>query len=247
MEVAAFHPPTPSSVSGDSSLWPSSSRRRARELPCIPLCGARTFLCPLRAHSGCLADSRCYFTALGGAGSTARRRRTPALSLRQPAGIAEDRQRRQVARRRAAAAARASQACARARPGRRPAGTKIALQVMPGRGSSACSSTAWPRHDAHFIARSALALLPEQLLPAEVAQQVQRAAASSHCTIAPPSSKIVSRSRRRPRRAALARDLGGMQRVDARLGAREGEPGERVEQVVQVVRPRLRRGRSRRP
>ena len=29
----------------DSSLWPSSSRRRARALPCIPLCGARTFLC----------------------------------------------------------------------------------------------------------------------------------------------------------------------------------------------------------
>src|SRR5207237_1517963 len=36
----------------DSSLWPYSSRRRARELPCILLCGARTFLCarPARAQ-----------------------------------------------------------------------------------------------------------------------------------------------------------------------------------------------------
>ncbi len=31
-------------VRQDSSLWPSSSRHRARALPCIPLCGARTFL-----------------------------------------------------------------------------------------------------------------------------------------------------------------------------------------------------------
>src|SRR3954449_9196820 len=43
----------------DSSLWPSSSRRRARALPCIPLCGARTFLCVV--HSGCLADSLARF------------------------------------------------------------------------------------------------------------------------------------------------------------------------------------------
>jgi len=41
MEVAPFHP---SACAKDSSLWPSSSRRRARALPCIPLCGARTFL-----------------------------------------------------------------------------------------------------------------------------------------------------------------------------------------------------------
>src|SRR5688500_5718401 len=42
MEVAPFHP---SACAEDSSLWPSSSRHRARALPCIPLCGARTFLC----------------------------------------------------------------------------------------------------------------------------------------------------------------------------------------------------------
>src|SRR5262245_66615245 len=50
----------PGCYTEDSSLWPCSSRRRARELPCIPLCGARTFLCAaqLPRHSGCLADSR---------------------------------------------------------------------------------------------------------------------------------------------------------------------------------------------
>src|SRR6267378_5430728 len=47
----------------DSSLWPCSSRRRARGLPCIPLCGARTFLyAPQKpTPSGCLADSRMRF------------------------------------------------------------------------------------------------------------------------------------------------------------------------------------------
>jgi hypothetical protein len=34
-------------------------------------------------------------------------------------------------------------------------------------------------------------------------------------------------------------DLGRVQGVDARLGAREGEPGEGVEEIVQAVRPRL--------
>jgi hypothetical protein len=30
-----------------------------------------------------------------------------------------------------------------------------------------------------------------------------------------------------------------VQRIDARLGARESEPGERVEEIVQIVRARL--------
>ncbi len=39
--------------------------------------------------------------------------------------------------------------------------------------------------------------------------------------------------------AAFSRDLGGMHGVDARLGPRERQPGERVEQVVPVVRTGL--------
>jgi hypothetical protein len=39
--------------------------------------------------------------------------------------------------------------------------------------------------------------------------------------------------------SALARNLGGMQRIDERLGFREREPRHRVEEVVQAVRARL--------
>src|SRR5205085_8859675 len=42
----------PSLAARDSSLWPYSSRRRARELPCILPCGARTFLPGVRKRAG---------------------------------------------------------------------------------------------------------------------------------------------------------------------------------------------------
>src|SRR3954449_11726815 len=53
----------------DSSLWPSSSRRRARALPCIPLCGARTFLRAVvnRGTAAARPTPGCNFTARGGA------------------------------------------------------------------------------------------------------------------------------------------------------------------------------------
>src|SRR5258706_13243856 len=95
MEVAAFHPRR-TCIRRDSSLWPSSSRRRARELPCIPLCGARTFLCAFASATaaawptppGILGPEPALVVVKGGV-----------LAL-VPARVAEDGQRREQARRR---------------------------------------------------------------------------------------------------------------------------------------------------
>src|SRR3954471_1284225 len=107
MEVAAFHPLAPAlaceyCATKDSSLWPSSSRRRARTLSCIPLCGARTFLCVL--HSGCLADSRGGFYRAARGLVPAERPEVPRVFVIDrvvicgiPPGIAEDGQRREQA------------------------------------------------------------------------------------------------------------------------------------------------------
>ena len=142
MEVASFHPRTGKAcavVLRDSSLWPSSSRRRARALPCIPLCGARTFLCARAQRLPGRLRLRFY---RAGAEIARVVVELGALGVRSQPGKAEDRQRRQVARRVAGRSA-PSQASAAA-SGSAAAGTTIALQVIPGRGSSACSSTAWP-------------------------------------------------------------------------------------------------------
>ena len=239
MEVAAFHPSA--LATGDSSLWPSSSRRRARALPCIPLCGARTFLCACATAAAWPTPAAFYRAE---AGSSARPRRT-ARPAPEPARIAEDRQRRQVARlTRRARARRARRATAAS--GSAPAGTTIALQVMPGQGSSACSSTAWPKTRCAFPGRTRLRAAP-------------RTAPSTCIASRSESERLLrrtARSRRPRRRSSAGRAAGrgvppsrgisrGMQGVDARLGARESEPGEGVEEIVQVVRPRLDARRSR--
>src|SRR5262245_29105832 len=90
MEVAAFHPRP---CDRDSSLWPYSSRRRARELPCIPLCGARTFLCTcVQRLPGRLPGGILSLPEVAGVLVELR-------ALAAPAGVAEHRNRLQIARR----------------------------------------------------------------------------------------------------------------------------------------------------
>ena len=140
----------------------------------------------------------------------------------------------------ASAGSAASQACAGAASASASAsnGTKIALHAMPGQGFSACSSAAWPS-TRNRMRRCTRARSSQKSSFQRKPRTRAISSASSHWTIAPPSSSSVSRSRRRPRRPRSRGISCGVQRVDQRLRPREGEPGERVEQIVQVAGARL--------
>jgi len=92
-------------------------------------------------------------------------------------------------------------------------------------------------HESHCRPH-ALALFPEQLLPAELPDQgVQFLIGAGH-----QRASFVEDGEQVAQPAALAvlmRDLRGVQGVDARLGARKRQPAQGVEQVVAVLRPGL--------
>jgi hypothetical protein len=109
------------------------------------------------------------------------------------------------------------------------------LHVIPGQGSSACSSTACPSTTKRI---AAIASFPEQLLPAALPdQRVQPFVGARHqrATFVEDGQQVAQPAAP----PAFARHLGGVERVDARLGARKRQPAQRIEQIVPVAGTRL--------
>jgi hypothetical protein len=79
--------------------------------------------------------------------------------------------------------------------------------------------------------------LEEQVAPLSFAHQRGNVVAASHDRAAFVEDR--QHVAQPPALAALARDFRGVHCVDPRLGFRKRQPGESVEQVVPVVRPRL--------
>ncbi|HEX2197376.1 MAG TPA: hypothetical protein VHG88_01965 [Burkholderiales bacterium] len=80
-------------------------------------------------------------------------------------------------------------------------------------------------------AQHPLALVPEQLLPAKAAHhldQVRLRARHDHAALVQQCEQVALASAP----PALTRNRSGVQSVEPRLGARKGQPRERVEQVV---------------
>ncbi|HXJ08453.1 MAG TPA: hypothetical protein VNH12_03035 [Burkholderiales bacterium] len=84
--------------------------------------------------------------------------------------------------------------------------------------------------------KHALAPLPEELAPAEAAHQLDQRG-----VVACDDRTALVEDRQQVAKAAAPAVLQGnllrVQRVQAGLGARESEPGQRVEHIVQVPRP----------
>ena len=92
-------------------------------------------------------------------------------------------------------------------------------------------------HDEAHGALHALAAVPEKRAPAHFAHQrdhLRIVGDDERATLVEDGQHVASA----PALAALVRNLGGVDGVDARLGARKSEPGEGIEPVVQVFRPR---------
>src|SRR5688572_27122947 len=156
--------------------------------------------------------------------------------LRDPAGVAEHRQRREVPRRgpRREGSEPAENLGIQIRAG--PHDERLARNTRPGLRRFLQRRVAEDA-DAHPLAYP-LAMLPEQLLPAHLLQERNQPAVlalDDGATLVEYREQVAQPAAP----AALARDLGGVHRIDARLAARKGEPDERVEEIVQVVRPRL--------
>src|SRR5207248_6574760 len=83
-----------------------------------------------------------------------------------------------------------------------------------------------------------VALRPEKLFPAELAHEVIQLVVGADDERAP----FIENGQQIPHPttlSALMRDLGRVQRIDARLGSRKGKPAKRVEPIVQVFRTGL--------
>ncbi|MGA7984125.1 MAG: hypothetical protein WCA01_02980 [Burkholderiales bacterium] len=165
----------------------------------------------------------------------------------QPTGIAENRQRCQHARRELAR--RSPQ------PRRRPSvevGQQLrgreAQQRLVGRNEKRLARDAGPGparllehgvaddHEAHRFQHVG-APLPEQFLPAKSAHEFDQprvGAGDDRAAFVENRQQIAQWAAP----AAFARNLCGMARVEHRLGARKGDPSERVEKVVPVARAR---------
>src|SRR3954470_22971164 len=94
------------------------------------------------------------------------------------------------------------------------------------------------KHDEAHVLSYPMALAPEKLGPAEFAHQpieIVIGAYDHGAALVKDGKEIAQRTAT----AVFPRDLGGMQGVDAGLGARKGEPAEGVEPVVQAFRPRV--------
>src|SRR3954462_5968338 len=85
--------------------------------------------------------------------------------------------------------------------------------------------------------RSLLSPFPEQLFPAEASHKLNEVGrrADDRAALIEDGEQIAQTAAT----SLLARNLGGVHGVDARLGERESQPGERVEEIVQAFRPRL--------
>jgi len=95
-----------------------------------------------------------------------------------------------------------------------------------------------PQHVEPDALKNLHAPFPEELLPAKAAHQsdeLRVVALHDRAAFVEQGQQIAPAAAP----AALARNLVGVQRIDQRLGPGKGEPGERVEEIVQVVRPRL--------
>ena len=93
-------------------------------------------------------------------------------------------------------------------------------------------------HAEPHAALHAGALLPEELLPAKAAHegdQLRVVALDDRAAFVEQREQVAPAAAA----ATLAGNLLGVQRVDQRLRPREGEPGERIEQIVQVAGARL--------
>ncbi|HUJ85381.1 MAG TPA: hypothetical protein VLX30_00855 [Burkholderiales bacterium] len=89
-------------------------------------------------------------------------------------------------------------------------------------------------HETHRVEHPR-APLPVQLPPAKGADELDQPGVGE----GDDSAALVEDGQQVAQRAApaaFARDLRGMARIQHRLGARKGDPGERVEQVVPVAR-----------
>src|SRR5258705_8231624 len=95
-----------------------------------------------------------------------------------------------------------------------------------------------PKHDEAHGRLQTAAMAPEKLLPLVRAHQLDQlriGANDERAAFIEDGEEIAQAAAL----ALLVRDRGGMQGVDARLGAREGKPAKGVEPIVQVVGARL--------